>query len=165
VSEKIQSEVSEMEHRLVHGKKLQDRNGNLMDGVVTESWALKNDWYRHECGHLEMKTESPNGLGLYLNTPGQCLACREKRIGTTIDFIRYGKPSSVSFNYRDGSYENGVSVYELRDGKPIYSGWYFGFLSRPKYIGKGKIVGWGSDGEPLVRIISMRPDTSKSRER
>jgi len=75
-----------------------------------------------------------------------------------IKFFRFGKPpvSGISHNFRDDSSEEGVSVYENRNGEPDFKGWYFGFLDRPCFEGEGKVVGSGSDGEPLVEIISIR---------
>ncbi len=84
-----------------------------------------------------------------------CAQCQQSRIGEIIDFIRYGEPPLVSQNHREGAMEAGVSVYELINGEPVLIGWYFDFLDRPKFKGRGKIVGWGSDGEPLVKIITV----------
>jgi hypothetical protein len=62
----------------------------------------------------------------------------------------------VSHNYREGTQESGVSVYEIVDGDIQYCGWYFDIAERPLYYGKGTIIGWGSDGEPLVTVSSIK---------
>lgn len=83
-----------------------------------------------------------------------------KQIGDVIDFVRHGEPpkSGVSTNKRDSTAEEGVSVYMLHDGEPEYVGWHFGMWHRPAYSGKGTIVAWGSDGEPIVKIQSIKRD-------
>jgi hypothetical protein len=85
---------------------------------------------------------------------GLCQACRTARIGEEIEFIRYGDIPERSYNYRDSTTEDGISVYEVVDGQPQYVGWHFGISDREVQIrGRGVIVGWGSDGEPLVKIV------------
>lgn len=113
-------------------------------------------WYIRDCGHETLKDMWSSGDAITLS--GLCLACSTARIGETINFLRYGKPplSGVSRNHADGIAEEGLSVYELVAGGPIYVGFYYGFMSRPAYIGKGRIVGWGSDGEPLVKVSMIR---------
>jgi hypothetical protein len=115
-----------------------------------------SSWYIRDCGHETLRdpwgTDEPEPLS------GLCWECCKARIGEMIEFVRYGEPpSSQSFNYRDGTYEEGVSVYELVEGKPHYVGWYFNITDRPEYKGTGKIVGWGSDGEPVVQIHTISP--------
>jgi hypothetical protein len=34
-------------------------------------------------------------------------------------------------------------------------GWYFGFTDRPRHEGIGRVVGYGPDGEPLVRVLML----------
>ena len=82
------------------------------------------------------------------------------KVGDVIAFVRHGKPpeSGISTNNRDEIPEKGVSVYLLHEGKPEYVGWYFGMWERPAYSGIGQIVDWGSDGEPVVEIQSIRRD-------
>ena len=46
-----------------------------------------------------------------------------------------------------------MSVYMLDGKEVVYVGWYFGIVQRPAYRGTGRIVGWGSDGEPVVEVI------------
>lgn len=118
-------------------------------------------YYVRDCGHKTMKAMWGTGEDTPLS--GLCLECREARIGQVIEFVRYGKPpvSGVSQNHRDGYAESGVSVYEVVNGEPQYVGFHFGFLSRPAYVGKGVIVGWGSDGEPLVEIQSIKRRAGK----
>jgi hypothetical protein len=90
--------------------------------------------------------------------PFPCRECLDRRIGEKINFVRYGTPprSGHSYNYRDQHSEGGVSVYEMKDGEIDYTGWYFGMIDRPMYKGIGIIVGWGSDREPLVRIMEIK---------
>lgn len=79
-------------------------------------------------------------------------------IGATIDYVRYGKmpASGRSRNHRDGYAECGVSVYQVVDGEPKYTGWYFDIVTAPAYAGKGEVVGFGSDGEPLIKPLTCR---------
>lgn len=112
--------------------------------------------YQHECGHRNAIPGSPLFPDETKHVPGLCLECRTARIGEVIDFVRYGSipESGSSCNHRDRTSEGGVSVYEVRDGHPVYVGWYFGIIEREVVIrGRGRIVGWGSDGEPLVEIL------------
>lgn len=83
---------------------------------------------------------------------------RGVKVGDTIDFIRHGRPpeDGYSRNHRDGTEEDGVSVYLIDGSEVVYVGWYFGIAQRPAYRGRGTVVGFGSDGEPLVRIKSLR---------
>ena len=89
---------------------------------------------------------------------GLCLDCRASRVGEIINFTRFGKPPRhASINHRDRTAEAGISVYENDpDGQPIFEGWHFEISKRQEYQGCGKIIGWGSDGEPLVQIIRIR---------
>ncbi len=111
-------------------------------------------WYTRDCGHQSLKDAWKNGPSEPL--PGICEDCKNSRLGETIEFVRYGRPPVVSRNHRDGYFEEGVSVYELVNGDPLLVGWYYDFLVRDEYRGQGRIVGWGSDGEPLVKIIKIR---------
>jgi hypothetical protein len=113
-------------------------------------------YYIHECGHSSLC--DPWGKGPDRKTSGLCFECRKARVGQIIEFVRYGKPpaSGVSWNHRDRTAEEGVSVYEVVNGQPQHVGWHFGITDRPAYAGKGEIVGWGSDGEPLVKVQSIR---------
>lgn len=110
-------------------------------------------YYRHSCGHTS--TRDPWGRGADLDVRSLCGACQAARVGEEIAFVRYGKPpvSGCSTNHRERTAEAGVSVYELVEGEPRHVGFHFGITDRPAYHGRGIIVGWGSDGEPLVRII------------
>lgn len=112
-------------------------------------------WIR-DCGHESLRDPWGNGGNDRLS--GLCADCKDARIGEVIQFVRHGKPptSGVSQNHRDRTAEEGVSVYEIVNGAPLYVGWHFGISERPAYAGRGRIVGWGSDGEPLVGIISIR---------
>jgi hypothetical protein len=115
-------------------------------------------WWQRDCGHRETRDMSGDER-LTSHLKGLCDECKNKRIGEVIEFARYGKPhsSGCSWNHRDKISEPGISVYEIVKGRIEHVGWYFGFEeSRPLYTGKGRIVGWGSDGEPLVEIISIQ---------
>jgi len=105
-----------------------------------------------DCGHTDIGR--PWGSGS-VQVSGPCPACRAARIGEEIEFARFGEAPARSHNYRDGTSEDGVSVYEVVDGEPQLVGWYFEIVTRKEYRGRGVIVGWGSDGEPLVRIQKM----------
>lgn len=114
-------------------------------------------YYIRDCGHSTLKDPWKNGPDIRLD--GLCMECRAARIGQEIRFVRHGTPPvGASRNHRDGTHEEGVSVYEIVNGKPNYIGWYFEISKRPAYSGRGVIVGWGSDGEPLVEVISIRRD-------
>jgi hypothetical protein len=106
------------------------------------------------CGHSDRDETSGPDREETLRRP--CYACRQKRIGQAIRFLRFGDvpESGESFNHRDRTAEEGVSVYEIAEGRAEMTGFYFGFLDRPAYRGTGVIVGWGSDGEPLVSQVS-----------
>ena len=118
-------------------------------------------WLR-DCGHYEAR--SPWGDATPAPLSGLCRACRAARIGETIEFLRFGAipVSGRSSNHRDETTEEGVSVYEIRDGRPLLVGWHFGFHGRAAYRGTGLIVGWGSDEEPLIRVISCRRVSRKA---
>jgi len=80
------------------------------------------------------------------------------RLGEVIRFARHGAPPAggCSRNHREQTGEAGVSVYEIVDGDTQYTGWWYGIAERPLYLGTGRIVGWGSDGEPLVEILTIK---------
>lgn len=100
-------------------------------GDYYERWHARDERYRRQnervrCGHV---------------------------VGDVIDFVRYGTPVENSRNYRDATTEEGMSVYLLSGGVVQFVGFWFDIASRPAYQGRGEIVGWGSDGEPLVRVV------------
>ncbi len=113
-------------------------------------------YYIYECGHHGLKDAW--GKGDDQAVGGLCVNCRAARVGQQIEFVRYGKlpASGSSRNHREQVAEDGVSVYEVVNGQPQLVGWHFGITDRPAYSGHGEIVGWGSDGEPLVRVQSLR---------
>lgn len=113
-------------------------------------------YYRHTCGHTSLYGAWEHGAEVPCSDP--CHECRMARVGEVIAFARHGKPpvSGASRNHRDGTGEVGVSVYEIVDGEINYCGWYFDIADRPLYRGTGHIVGWGSDGEPLVNILTIK---------
>lgn len=110
-------------------------------------------YYRHRCSHTSLY--KPWKSGPDVPCGDLCSACKEARIGEIIEFARHGKApaSGISHNARDRTAEAGVSVYEIVKGEIQYCGWWFSIAERPLYRGKGEVVGWGSDGEPLVSII------------
>jgi len=113
-------------------------------------------YYRHSCGHTSLSEPWAHGPEVPCADP--CHPCRMARIGEVIPFIRHGAPpaSGLSTNHRDGTPEEGVSVYEWKGGEAQYVGWHFAIAKRPRYRGTGRIVGWGSDGEPLVQILTIK---------
>lgn len=116
--------------------------------------------WKHTCGHTS--TRDPWGRGeTAIHTV--CDDCRAARIGQTIPFARYGKApaSGKSTNHREQTQEAGLSVYEIVNGKIEHVGWHFGITDRALYLGTGVIVGWGSDGEPLVRVVAIKKATKQ----
>ena len=89
------------------------------------------------------------------------------KVGDVIDFVRHGTPpqSGKSFNHRDQTEEDGLSVYLLdpETEQPHYVGWYFDISKRPAYRGRGEVVGFGSDGEPLVHVHHIKRDATLDR--
>jgi len=114
-----------------------------------------SDYFIMDCGHKTMR--DPWGNRPDECCPGLCRNCKEDRIGEIINFVRYGNipASGKSKNHRDNSIEDGVSVYEIKDGKEKLVGFHFDITDREKTYGVGEIVGWGSDCEPLVRVIKI----------
>ncbi len=131
-----------------------DPRGTSLGGMRTqagddENMSQKNEY---DCGCTDIGR--PWGSET-TRVSGLCLRCKAARIGEEIDFARYGDAPERSYNHRDDVAEEGVSVYELIDGEPRLVGWYFEIILRQQYRGRGVIVGWGSDGEPLVKILSI----------
>ncbi|ULQ49069.1 hypothetical protein [Liquorilactobacillus nagelii] len=65
-----------------------------------------------------------------------------------------------SWNFIEEKYENGVSAFELADGKPVFSNLQLisSFTSRrddDAYIVTGDKVGVGFDGEPLLKNVKI----------
>jgi len=110
---------------------------------------------RFTCGHESSEPGWGNDIHQY---PFVCSECRNARIGEKIEFVRHGTPpsSGYSVNHRDGTTEDGVSVYEVKNGTIDYVGWYFDISDRPMFRGFGIIVGFGSDHEPVVKILSIK---------
>lgn len=111
--------------------------------------------YHFSCGHHGSDGTWSKGTK---QLDALCAACRDARIGDVIPFVRHGQVPSggASRNHRDGTAEAGVSVYEVVAGETKYCGWHFDIAERPVYRGTGRIVGWGSDGEPLVQILILK---------
>lgn len=88
--------------------------------------------------------------------------------GTEIRFVRYGRvpESGSSVNWQTGDIEAGVSVYELHSTGEAIGTVRAEFADRALvYVGRGIVVGAGSDGEPLVRVLSIRKATTGQEER
>lgn len=130
--------------------------------------ALQIEYYLRDCGCHEFAGEwrgEPREAIKPLK--GLCHECRKERIGASIEFVRFGSVPAEgrSRNHRDGTDEAGVSVYEIKDGAIEFVGFHFDFVDRPAYRGTGVIVGWGSDGEPLVRPVDVRKLTKAQTEK
>jgi hypothetical protein len=72
------------------------------------------------------------------------------KIGETVRFIRFGKPVEKSTNFVTGEAEKGMSVYSIGENGASNQTIRSEFSDRGAYIGTGKVIGFGSDGEPLV---------------
>lgn len=96
------------------------------------------------------------------------LRAQAEREGTPV-FIRFGRPprSGRSRNWRDGSLEDGVSCYagwKMSDGSVILdwrgidvgSALCIARSPRPAYVLTGPVVGYGSDGEPVIAVTSAK---------
>ena len=93
----------------------------------------------------------------------------DQRIGEIIEFIRYGDlPKNgrsrcgwcLGEPYGNRPELEGVSVFEIKDGVVIIFEpklYDADFYKRSAYRGRGKIVRWGPDGEPLVEVLEIRP--------
>lgn len=91
-------------------------------------------------------------------------------------YVRYGNipESGKSYNYRDGFYEIGVSVYRavffndrsytILHTTPFELFGTFAYSGRPLYRVWGEEVGTGSDGEPVLKVIkAIRLDEKQAR--
>lgn len=118
-------------------------------------------YWLHSCGHTS--TRDPWGRGQDESIQQSCTSCQASRLGESIQFARFGAApkSGKSTNHREGTQEAGLSVYEIQHGTIQYVGWHFGITDRALYLGTGIIVGWGSDGEPLVTVVAMKKATKK----
>lgn len=94
-------------------------------------------------------------------------ANKNYQIGDIGTFYRSGEipESGKSYNYRDKYYEKGVSVYQ----QPLATS-FAGLQGKEWYTGKGKIIDFGSDGEPIIKpmgkweklSVSGQPDAFMS---
>ena len=119
----------------------------------------KLDYYLYtECGHKLSVCENWKDEDQIEEIPGCCYPCRLQRIGSEIEFVRYGNfPAGSSVNHITKEAEGGVSVYEIKDGRLQLVGFHFGITERrTAFRGTGRIVGWGSDGEPLVEVLTSK---------
>lgn len=99
------------------------------------------------CGHTVRQHDNGDS-----KTAQWCHECRKALVGTEIACLRRGKPpvSGFSRNHATGAMEAGVSVYHLVDGIVADVD---RFQDRPAYVGRGVVVGFGSDGELVVRLV------------
>src|SRR5574341_707623 len=130
---------------------------------------MGRDYYlRSDCGHKEWDGINMSSEDRMQGTlKGQCWPCREARIGTEIAFVRYGAPpaSGRSWDKRDNVALDGVSVYEVVNGKPVHVAYSFGIVDRsPVICGRAILVGWGSDGEPLVDWSTVTTDADDAED-
>lgn len=78
-------------------------------------------------------------------------------IGEQIKFIRYGKPTQNSTDWSKGEQLKGMSVYSLDEKGAAHQTVRSEFADRKDvYVGIGKVVGYGTDGEPLVSDYTVR---------
>ena len=100
--------------------------------------------------------------GRELSDRGLCWDCKQALIGQVVEFVRFGAPPECgrSYNYATNQAEAGVSGYLMIDGQ-IYGTIRSEFADRQRYVGRGVVVGIGSDDEIVVDIIEI----SKSRRR
>lgn len=75
-------------------------------------------------------------------------------------YLRIGivPKNEESFNYLTKQNENGVSVFELKDGKPVLNNLqlvdsYAGRSDSQAFIVTGEEIGIGNDGEPLLKNV------------
>ena len=79
---------------------------------------------------------------------------RIPKIDETINFIRFGNIVEKSKNWAEGNTEQGMSVYSLSgDGAAEQTIRTEFSENKSAFIGKGRVVGYGSDGEPLVADV------------
>lgn len=80
---------------------------------------------------------------------------RKPAKGERVRFIRYGEIVSNSTNWTDNRPEAGMSVYSLAADGAAEQTVRSEFSDRDNaYIGTGTVVGYGSDGEPLVSDVA-----------
>lgn len=88
------------------------------------------------------------------------------KIGQEIKFIRYGKPVKNSIDWTNNQNLKGMSVYSLDDNGAAQQTVRGEFSERKNvYIGKGKVVGYGPDDEPLVTDYTFRKATKLEDEK
>lgn len=88
-------------------------------------------------------------------TLGDLMQAAESRmpqceVGEVREFFRAGELPECGYsqNYREGISEDGVSVYWYP-----YATSFAGLTGRPWYRGLGRLIGFGSDGEPIIEPI------------
>lgn len=97
---------------------------------------------------------------------------RTDRIGEVITFIRYGTPPisgkskwwhTLGIGLKSYPELKGVSVFETCEKGAIIPipELYINcdLLERQKFKGKGEIVGWGTDKEPLIKVLEIEEFT------
>ena len=97
-----------------------------------------DEWVNVKDPAHEQRIREANPFTHFTDTPGG-----EEKV-----WFRFGAPpeSNRSTNFAENKGENGVSVYATPKG----SGGAAFFGNRKVFTGKGRQVGWGSDGEPLI---------------
>lgn len=109
-----------------------------------------NKWYKvKDAEDYRKKSED---LAYFISKPA----------GEEKTWYRYGNiPESYrSINYTENKGEMGVSVYSTPKGSSPF------FADREIYTGKGRQVGWGSDGEPIIiptgKWSKIEPEINKA---
>ena len=153
---KAQSENNDYMNTIINGIQVGKK------GITTAERTLLNDYLGY--GEDTTATVSKGGKveiqpsGEAPTAPAQIQPTTVKSpIGATIKFIRYGKPIDNSTDYITNTMLKGMSVYEINETGASKGTIRSEFADRKDvYIGTGKIVGYGSDGEPLVSDYKIR---------
>lgn len=90
----------------------------------------------------------------------------KSEIGTEISFIRFGEPVEKSTDWSNNEILKGMSVYEINAQGASKQTVRSEFSERKSvYVGKGTVVGYGSDGEPLVSNYIVRKASKATAEK
>lgn len=75
-------------------------------------------------------------------------------------YLRFGivPENESSYNFLTKGYENGVSVFEMKDGQPVLNNLqlidsFSGRYDLPMFFVTGEEIGKGQDGEPLLKNV------------
>lgn len=100
------------------------------------------------------------------------LGASTERVGELITYARYGDfPKTgkskmwLTLGREFTSYPElkGISVFEVKNGFEIYPKYYpKSLFDRTRTTGRGVIVGWGTDGEPLLELSLNPSETPNS---